>query len=1207
MTPLRHPSDTSPDPKPPLDAPKGSTAPLADAPEVVLCEPLGEGRTSRVWRGRLESPFDGMGAGTEVAIKILRPELLHEPDARETLSFEREVSRSVHHPALARARYHSPKGPTPPLEYDGPDPAADANAPRPWLLLDLIPGSSLDEYIAAETAIPEPLVRAMGVRLAKALAAMHAAGWVHGDVKPENVRLDEEGRAVLVDLGFARRAGSATAPLGTPGYVAPERARGGPPSASSDVFALGCLLYEAATGAPAAEATGGYESLANGRLRPASDLVPRVSPLLDSLLQDLLGTAPRSRPTAREVSSILDEGEGSQWWRNRIAYGADARRDTVAWSGAHGLPLVGRDDEMRALDDAWRATKSGGVAVLLTGRRGTGKSRLVAEFVHQLRQSTSPPLYLYGRCNAIGDERPGAPLIALLRRWLHLPSGTQPGSRVRALLDDTVPAEVARTLLSALRPGSDEEVRAEITEAAALAAWVLALPERGPTILFLDDVQFAGTATLSALQRVARELKSSRLLLILGLRSQAEIQRIQGLSELRARLSDVTRRVDLPPIDADSVLALVEHLFHHSVPRLRLARTLHERTGGVPGRIGELLRLCNQRGWTRPAPAPGRGLELLIAPEDLPRPESVRVAVAERLKDLSARSRIWLERVAVLGSRIDPDILQGAWPKARAAVRDASLAELVREGWLVASGANYRFAHPVEREETLELASERRLVHSHRAVAHALGAAEDTRDRRPTYRRAFHLREGHQNRALLEMLPELLRRMRDSGHPHRRATLATWGLEALGDLPMGGRSHPLRRVLLEALADAADRLGSREQQRAALEELGEIDFDLEAEPEAGARVYLLHGRHALSSGRFGLARGFLRNAQGLAERAVQRLEEGTLELTPVAAAEVLSDRAEIERLFARIDSERGEYVDAKAYADRALEHAPDPVARAEAHLLHSELEVHEGRLRSALQRLANARRELRAESRGLRERSVRAAMNLLSGRAWRLVGRPARAARAFERAWDLALQSGMGSIEVEVGARRGRLYADIRREHTAELMLRDALFTARRIEDRRGEALSALFLGILLAEQDLEGSADLVSRARRLAHDLGLLRVEALSLAIQARLARIHQNGETALLLATDAWSLVERHGAELPDRIVIGGTLALIHAEQERPVEAQEIERRLRRRMESDNTSLPLGVMRRRHARWTVSLLESTLSPDGPLYPRVSLPESVS
>ena len=984
-------------------------------------------------------------------------------------------------------------------------------------------------------------------------------------------------------------------------------ATGGAPSASSDVFALGCLLYEAVTGTAAAAATGGYDSLARGRLRPASDLVPRVSPLLDSLLQDMLASVPSSRPTAREVSGILEEGEASQWWRSRIAYDAGARRDTVAWSGSHGLPLVGRDAELRELMDAWHSTKSGGLAVLLTGGRGTGKSRLIAEFVHHLRQSDSPPLYLYGRCNAIGDERPGAPLIALLRRWLHLPSGTRPGARVRTLLEDTVSAEVGRTLLSALRPGSDEDIGAEVTEAAALAAWLLALPKRGPTVIFLDDLQFAGTATLSAMQRVARELKGSGLLLILGLRSQAEIQRIQGLSELRARLSDVMHRIDLPPISEDAVLSLVEHLFHHSVPRLRLARTLHERTGGIPGQIGELLRLCSQRGWTRPAPAPGRGLELLVSPEDLPRPESVRVAVSERLSDLSGRGRIWLERVAVLGARIDPDVLNAAWPRARAAVRDGCLAELVREGWLVASGAHYRFAHPVEREETLELASDRRLVHAHRAVARALAAAEKALGRRPTYRRAYHLREGNENSLLLEVLPELLRRMRDSGHPNRRATLATWGLEALEDMPMGGRDHPLRRVLLEALADAADRLGAREQQRKALEELGEIDFDLEAEPEAGARVYLLHGRHALSGGRFGLARGFLRNAQSLAERAVRGIDEGTLDLTPIAAAEVLSDRAEIERLFARIDSERGEYAEAQASADRALEHAPDPVARAEAHLLHAELEIHEGRLRSALQRLASARRELRAESGGLRERSVRAAMNLLSGRAWRLVGRPARAARALERAWELALQAGMGSIEVEVGARRGRLYADIQREHTAELMLRDALFTARRIEDRRGEALAALFLGILLAEQDIEGSADLVSRARRLAHELGLLRVEALSLAIQARLARIHQDGETALLLASDAWSLVERHGAELPDRIVIGATLALIHSEQGHAGESQAIERQLRRRIEHDNARLPIGTMRRRHARWTANLLSSTLSPDGPLYPRVSLPESVS
>lgn len=1196
----------------PLGSPTESTPPRGASPELRLLSLLGQGRTSRVWRAALDAPFDGLEAGTDVAVKILLPELAGDPEACGTLRAEREVSRSVHHPALARTRHHEPAGTTPP--WDGPagthgegHAATDAGAARPWILLDLVPGSALDEWIERETAVPEPIARRLGARLARGLAAMHAAGWVHGDVKPENVRLDGEGRAVLVDLGFARRSGSREAPLGTPGYLAPERARGGAPSASADLFALGCLLFEAVTGRPAAATDQELEALRGGRMRAPSAELPRVSPLFDALVGALLQISPAARPTALEVATVLEEGEASAWWRERIVYEPSARRDTIAWAGAHTLPLAGREAELNALDEAWARARDGGECVLLTGPRGSGKSRLVTAFVHRLRQSDDPPLYLYGRCNAIEDERPGAPLIALLRRWLHLPSGARPGDRVKSLLEDTVSHEAARTLLTAVRPQQDETLKPEMTEAAALAAWLLALPRTAPTIVFLDDVHFAGATTLDALQQVARELGSSGMLLVLGLRSQAEIQRVAGLSELRARLAPMTQRLDLPPLSEADVLELVERTFHHSVPRLRLARTLHERTAGLPGSLAELLRLAGQRGWTREARPPARGLELLVDPDDLPRPESVRTAVAARLAELPGRAHVWLERLAVLGSRTDLETITEAWPTARLGPRDEALGDLVRDEWLTSSGRSFRFAHPIEREEVLSCARDERLRRHHAAVAGALARLEERRERRPTYRRAYHLREADDVDGLLAILPELLRRMRDSGHPSRRATLATWGLEALDGMGTSGRRHPLRRVLLEALADAADRLGQRDDQRAALEELGDLDLDLTAEPEAAARVYLLHARHALSGGRFGLARGFVRNAEQLGERALEALEHGTLELTEEERLELLDDRAEIARIGTRIELERGDYDSAAAAAKRALEVGHEPVSRAEARLLMVEVQIQEGDLDAALKGLATARRELRRHRGGLGERTVRAAMNLVSGRAWRLVGRPARAARAFERAQELALQTGVGSIEVEVVARRGRLYADIARVRDAELMLRDALFTARRIEDRRGESLAALFLGILLGEQEYQGALDLVSRARRLAEDLGLLRVEALARAIEARVARAAGDLDRAHDLAQDAWALVERHGAELPDRIVIGATLALLQGELGQGGRAEVLEGALRRRIERDNGRLAPGTTRRRHARWSLALLQSSLSADGPLYPRVQLPEWVS
>ena len=371
----------------------------------------------------------------------------------------------------------------------------------------------------------------------------------------------------------------------------------------------------------------------------------------------------------------------------------------------------------------------------------------------------------------------------------------------------------------------------------------------------------------------------------------------------------------------------------------------------------------------------------------------------------------------------------------------------------------------------------------------------------------------------------MLRRLASAGHPHRLATLAGWGLEALdaGD----GLEGP-RALFLEALAGAADRLGERAEQRAALEGLAELELDLERRPAEGARIYLLHARFSIGGGEFGLARGLLRNAEGLADRAAREGHgRGQLDL----------DRTEIARLSGRIALELGDLDEARRRAKAAAELAPDPVTSAQARILDALILIYGGDPEAALKTLTQLRRSLRRNERSLGATAARAESSLVAGRAWRLIGRLRLADRAFERAGELALRGGEGRIEVEVAARHGRLLADVGREREAELMLREALFAARRTEDRRGEATASLFLGILIAEQGLAGARDLVRRSHRLSTALGLQRHLALTVAVEARLAREAGERREALRGALRAQRLTEEYGAELPDQIVVSAT----------------------------------------------------------------------
>lgn len=1163
----------------------------AAVPELELLDLHGSGKTSRVWRGRFTSAWGPFSAGEEAAVKILRPELARDPDALEALRREERVSAQFQHEAVART-YRLEQiasapglapGATPP-----PSAASDPGAARPWLLQDFVPGGSLAEELTATGPLPEPTVRAIGARLAGALAELHAEGWVHGDVKPDNVRLDHDGRASLVDLGHAEREGTRAGALGTPRFLSAERASGGPMSAAADTFALGALLFEIAVGAPASGSPPDLARLRAGGVQPPSNVVPRLSPLLDAIVLASLSPLAAARPSSATIASTLGSGESSSWWRARLSEDAATRQRGAPWAGRHTLPLVGRDGELAQLGSAWERASRNGAVALLRGDRGVGKSRLVTDFVHRVRsRAESPPVYIYGRCERVTEERPGATLLTLLRRWLHLPHDVAPGPRSRALLKDAVAPAIARTLINALDPGARQEQ--EVTEATALGEWLLALARSQPAIVFLDDINFAGTTTLDALLRVARGLSETRLLLVLGERRRAGFRDAARLADLRRRVEAATVTIPLGPIGERAVLEVVEHMFHHSAPRLRLARALHERTGGVPGSIDEVLRLMEERGWARPISGRGHGLDLLISPEDLPRPQGILEAVNERLASLDGRSRIWLERLAIVGARFEPALVSRAWAGTRGGALEAAFGRLVRMDWIVPSGARYRFSEPVEREEILAKITPRRARRGHLAVAQALHDLEVRRGRRPSFRRAFHLREGGAIDELLSILPEMLRRLANAGHPHRLATLAGWGLQALD--ARENLSGP-RRLFLESLAGAADRLGERAEQRAALEGLGELELNLDERPAVGAHIYLLHARFSLGGGEFGLARGLLRNAEGLADRAAL---EGSIS----DRSQLDADRSEIARLSGRLALELGDLATARRRAEEAAAHAPDPVASAQARILDALIFIHEGDPESALMTLTRLRRSLRRNERSLGATAARAESSLVAGRAWRLVGRLRLADRAFERAGELALRGGEGRIEVEVAARHGRLLADVGRERDAELKLRDALFAARRTEDRRGEVTASLFLGILTAEQGLAGALDLVRRAHRLSTSMGLKRHLAIILAVEARLARESGDHQELFRYALEAQRLTDEYGAELPDRIVISATLSLALSRNGQTKRAVQVRRAIERRIHEDNRRLGSRLKRRRHLRWTSALLESALSADGPLYPR--------
>jgi eukaryotic-like serine/threonine-protein kinase len=166
---------------------------------------------------------------TRCVAKRLRPDCAGDPRARRRLLAEGRLLRRLSHPHLVRA-------------YEV------IERPEPAVVLEPLPGDTLDRFLhEGRGRLPAPSVAGLGRQLAAAVAYLHGEGILHLDLKPSNVVV-QAGRATLIDLSVARPPGRVRRGLGTPAYMSPEQARGGGVDAKADVWGLGCVLYEAATG-----------------------------------------------------------------------------------------------------------------------------------------------------------------------------------------------------------------------------------------------------------------------------------------------------------------------------------------------------------------------------------------------------------------------------------------------------------------------------------------------------------------------------------------------------------------------------------------------------------------------------------------------------------------------------------------------------------------------------------------------------------------------------------------------------------------------------------------------------------------------------------------------------------------------------------------------------------------------------------------------
>jgi eukaryotic-like serine/threonine-protein kinase len=305
-----------------------------------LSGPIGRGAMGIVWRGRDEL-LDRDVAVKEVQITSLATPADAEIIYQRTLREARTAAR-LSHPSVVTV-------------FD----VVEENG-SPWIVMELVRARSLDLLIAEDGPLPPLEATQAGESLLSALRTAHAAGVLHRDVKPSNVLITHDGRAVLTDFGIATFEGDPGLTqvgmvIGTPGFTAPERLRGKPASPASDLWSLGATLYAAVEGRGPFDRPGGSMVIMDGVINEDAPRAPSAGPL-GPAIEALLRGDPAERPDSETAARLLADAASqaktrpgplaSSWpdlaaGQAHVAVAGDATTDSRAVVGAAAGAVAG--------------------------------------------------------------------------------------------------------------------------------------------------------------------------------------------------------------------------------------------------------------------------------------------------------------------------------------------------------------------------------------------------------------------------------------------------------------------------------------------------------------------------------------------------------------------------------------------------------------------------------------------------------------------------------------------------------------------------------------------------------------------------------------------------------------------------------------------------------------------------------------------------
>jgi tetratricopeptide (TPR) repeat protein len=600
---------------------------------------LGEGGMGQVFRAR------DMRLGRLVAIKLIRAEHLQRGDSQFRFQREARATAALNHPHICTL-------------YDvGRQEGAD------YLVMEYVEGQTLESRLREGPLPFDQLIR-HGMEIAQALAAAHEHGIIHRDLKPANLMLTPAGIKVL-DFGLAKFAGPESAShsltgatmaqsiLGTPSYMSPEQARGEELDARSDLFSLGCVLYEAATGVRPFRGSSVLDILrevASAHPAPPSSLRSELPAEWDGILRQAL-----AKDRTRRYQSAAEVFQALEALRGGPAQPRPRREEREP------EPVFGRERELSRLGEFLQSSLDGmGRVTLVTGEPGIGKTALTGAFVYAARKRNPDLLLARGACveqygagepylvflDALGSllQGPGREgFVALLRRYaptwcLQFP----------AVFSSDAMEQLQREALGATK---DRMLR-------ELADTFAALTLESPVLLFLEDVHWVDPASVDMLRQLAERASSQRLMILATARPE-DIERgnptlKKCCTEMHAR--GVCDEIGLAALKAPDIAAYLDAHYSPNEFPPELVVLIHSKSEGHPLFATGAIQLLAERGdivrdngaWHLKQP---------LAQIELDAPVSMRSMIEKKVSLLSDDQRQALLYASIEGEEFTSTVL----------------------------------------------------------------------------------------------------------------------------------------------------------------------------------------------------------------------------------------------------------------------------------------------------------------------------------------------------------------------------------------------------------------------------------------------------------------------------------------------------------------------------------------------------------------------